>query len=570
MKHFFRVISFIVIICLFCPLLAGCSASGSRASGSGSADGMPGSSASADIPQEAPSDSLLSGSSSVSTGTAQESSGSAAGQSEALADASASEPELISLDDLSVPASAPSDGLPDIVSEDFVGQTIGGSADSFSSETSGSADSTALKQSSGSASDSLSGSDLELLAEIPASFDLIHPERPEIFTKLPDGSAPYESKWLTTKEYYSDYNTPEYLLKDFRYDSYGRLLRETVYHPDGTIRQITEYGPDGKETYCYINEDCRRLLSETFKDEAGVKRTYFSYRSDGRPDTEVTNIFYCDYDLFGNPVSGKRFDAYGRLLSHYTYEYDYDASGAKTKCVLYSDNLIESEQRFDALGNLIQEIKYIDGIPYSSEESEYKEELLITRTIHYFTGNAPDYRCEYLYDANGLCLSEEITEGSLNICEWHHITYEYDSMGRMTKATYYYPDGNFEVSESKYTKDGFCYYSSWTENNSYTIYEFDRYGNISSCRYGDAADGYGVTCYYYDGQKRLIREEAYRTGLSDDELCTNDYYVYEYEYDAFSNRIKSTEHHVYQGEVFDTVSRFEYARIPVLTAPDTP
>ncbi|MCM1540177.1 MAG: tetratricopeptide repeat protein [Blautia sp.] len=221
-------------------------------------------------------------------------------------------------------------------------------------------------------------------------------------------------------------------------------------------------------------------------------------------------------------------------------EFDYDASGKRTRMVKYLENGVALwwiEYEYDAGGNLTEEVEYLSEERIRSrKEYKYDANGNLTEYVDYDIGG--DVRERYEYDANGNPTKYEYYDSDSNGYLWTE--YEYDAAGNQVRAVDHDGDGNiYGWSEYEYDVAGNCtQYLRYGADGSAPArkeYEYDADGNqLKSIVYSGDRVFYWIDCEY-DAAGNLISYVHYSG--SDGAVIGQK----EYEYDRNGNQMKLSQ-----------------------------
>lgn len=158
-----------------------------------------------------------------------------------------------------------------------------------------------------------------------------------------------------------------------------------------------------------------------------------------------------------------------------------------------------------------------DSVYYSNTTTiTYDAEGRMTRKESLTDGDFHSSGVEYTYNAQGQLISSYAQAGG-----WSKTTYEYDSQGRLSRASMEYDFGStvteyfYEYNEAyllsrstSTTYDAYDSSYSYTVQKNYTYDEFDRLTQISSTD----ADGMSFTAYTYDYKPFTLVVSIYDSG----------------------------------------------------------
>lgn len=275
------------------------------------------------------------------------------------------------------------------------------------------------------------------------------------------------------------------------YNEHEDLIRYTSFDSDGNVSNAIVY------TYEY-DEEGNKLLSQEFSGDVLVSEISYAVGPDGEqlPVEQVT--YYDDdtwsineYDAFGNMVHGAAYDADGNVQYEEFTEYKLNTDGEYyefSKVGLFAEGDIFYDEyneygdttlthNTDANGNVwaseVYEYEYKDHVKlwrkhFSSGKlvtiSYYAENGMTAREIEYFEGNS---RMETEYNEHGDPVS--IISYAADDQVESHMTYEYEYAEDLTMLiSRAYTDGKL-VIQTEYTvnEDGSSY------AGKETVYEAD-------------------------------------------------------------------------------------------------
>ncbi|MBI1915416.1 MAG: hypothetical protein HYS12_11870 [Planctomycetes bacterium] len=327
-------------------------------------------------------------------------------------------------------------------------------------------------------------------------------------------------------------------------DTRGNVLG-TVY-PDGSAEQLT-YDPFGDplsltnrrgDAISYTRDPAGRLTGKTYPDGSQVT---FSYDARGNliSATDASGVTTLDYDTADRLVkitypTGRflafTYDAAGRRTQSvdqdgFTVNYQYDAAGRLAGLADGSGGPIVA-YTYDATGRLSR--KENGNGTFTTYEYDQAGQLL------HLVNHAPDdtvqSRFDYTYDALGRRTSMGTVDGM-----W---TYSYDGTGQLTRAVFRSTNPDIPDQDLQYVYDSVGNRVRVIENGvttEYTTNNLNQYVTVGTARLRydadgnlvEKVDGTEVSRYFYDAENRLVRVET-----ADG--------TWEYQYDAFGNRVATT------------------------------
>ncbi|MCD7752498.1 MAG: hypothetical protein LUI10_12330 [Lachnospiraceae bacterium] len=300
-------------------------------------------------------------------------------------------------------------------------------------------------------------------------------------------------------------------VKDYNKDGTLHTSYETVYEYvyDSDTRTLTsEYiSGDGDSTvtgfYVY-NEYGETTETVSYSSISGtIYSSYtYEYNTEGKIiHTHILRYNYNDGSFTSDRTINQKYNEDGMVIwkeqivldsngneTRTTEEYEYDSNGNCIKVVEYNaEGLVESmtESVFDANGNIVSDITYIDGEVTGSTEYEYENGNL-TKIITFDgvgniigTGNQE-------YDDAGNIMKYSYYDAEDTIVNYM----EYNENGNITKTVLYDEDGNIDyVVEDEYDENGNVSVSISTSETSTTLV-----GSTTTTIYYDSVS---VTTYEY-------------------------------------------------------------------------
>lgn len=268
---------------------------------------------------------------------------------------------------------------------------------------------------------------------------------------------------LVSKEY-SQNSTPSVA---YGYDEEGRCISMEDFGGTNTyeydaLGRATCVTTAGGQTVSYEYDDCGNISKLTYPDGTSVRYEYdllcrltkvidrnggettYSYDKSGnvvsvlRPNGTKSEITYTSINSVEKVTN---YDANGKVVSKYSYEYDYSGSIIKETSTVEGDKTVR-EFEYDASNQLISE-KITSGlsttkVTYSYDNSGNRTKVETkkggkTTTVEYEYDNADrivrtvdseNGTTEYTYDKNGNRISKTDSKGD-------KLTYEYDTENRL-------------------------------------------------------------------------------------------------------------------------------------------
>ena len=325
----------------------------------------------------------------------------------------------------------------------------------------------------------------------------------------------------------------------FTYDSMGRRTSSTdangnvtryEYNSKGQITKVID-ALGNVTTYEYGNASCSSCSSSPDKltsiTDANGNKTTYEYDLLGRlikeTDPEGKVISY-EYDSIGNLIS--KTDATGVTIT-YTYDslsrltdieypdttlnvsYAYDSTG---KILTMTDQSGTTEYSYDDSNRLIEEIRTIDGLSYTTSYTYTSGGKLLS--ITYPSGRVINYN----YNESGRIISVSETKGDVTSYIITDITY--NTNGSIASITY----SNSITTSKTYNSNGSL--SSLVIGDLKSLsYTRDNVGNITSIT--DALDSTKNKTYVYDVLYRLTQ-------------AVGQWGTLQYSYDPVGNRMAET------------------------------
>lgn len=239
-------------------------------------------------------------------------------------------------------------------------------------------------------------------------------------------------------------------------------LSQQYYHADGTVSYHYEYTYDdrgntlsilyiddttGQTTWSYLytyDENDNLIHEKSYDGDTFTYELICSYSADGLLEYTIQNFpGYGDsgrtdytYDEYGNVIS-EVYSYNGEVASTLNYFNTY-SGGKLERSVCYYDGELMSETEYDALGQEVLYIYYLEGKEASRTVTTYDGEKLLESISHYEGELQSHEKCTY--DANG------------NLTEH----YRMNQMDGEMRYVYTYGSDNQLTGLRVYT-DGVCY-----------------------------------------------------------------------------------------------------------------
>lgn len=271
------------------------------------------------------------------------------------------------------------------------------------------------------------------------------------------------------------YNADGSINIDCEYDAFGNVTKELVYlshdgsflcwyeneyDESGNLTKQFKLNEDGSMSHEYEYNDAGNLIKDISYDPGEIIALQYEYEYDDlRYITKESAYLYGDlwfseeyeveYDASGKPIkSSTSFPRGGGI----TYEYDYAGNRIK-ETHFNSDGSINSECEYDAFGNEIKKLSWLDGDFWYWYEYGYDDLGNQIKDISYNEDGSILSGWEREYDAFGNEVKYvSYIDGEISYsCEYK---YEYDADGNLTKYIICYDDGSI---------------SSWTEYEYITL-----------------------------------------------------------------------------------------------------
>lgn len=276
----------------------------------------------------------------------------------------------------------------------------------------------------------------------------------------------------------------------YTYDSMGRLTGAEALSNDGKTR-ISQ----GTVTYDAAGR-VKTSANALAKDTDSKNKVTYEYDGMGRVSKETyedgQSYTAYEYDNNGNVLT-KTYVSKGETYT-YTYKYDdnnrattvCDPTGIKTEYEYTWSGLVKKETIKDEAGNVLSSIEYTYD---KNENVESVKDLLGDSEIH------------YTYDERNLV--KTVTDERDNV-----YSYSYDKSGNLIEVV------NPDKSKETYTYD---------ENNNlktskicgkYTVYQYDRNGNVELVKFkNNLGEGENTVYYRYDARNRKTYERNSAGGV---------------------------------------------------------
>lgn len=246
-------------------------------------------------------------------------------------------------------------------------------------------------------------------------------------------------------------------------------VKSTVWNDDGTT-SVNEYDEHGNCVYAAVYAEDGAVLFETVSEFAlNDDGWYYECKTTSRFDSGET--FYTETNQHGDRVRVLNTYADGAVWADTVYEYEYRGF-SKAWSKQYSFGKLTFEETFDADGNLMQEIEYLeDG---GRIISQYNSQGDMTSAVTYAADGSPvsTTTCEYVYSE--YMEQQEIREYVDGVLTKEtHFHYDEESGFIGFTETFHHADGTRTVDE----------YDIWLELLSTTVYAPD--GSVISTMTAD-------------------------------------------------------------------------------------
>ena len=261
-------------------------------------------------------------------------------------------------------------------------------------------------------------------------------------------------------------------------------LPAVVYDFGDLIKYELEYDSKGNIT---------KRTGYAKKDDSYVKHseTLTTYNNDGTKASLINYIFDKGELVFAEKEEYTYIDNNNKREEKYDYDYENN--------VFENDYYMYSNDKFDASGNLIEEVYFEDGWLYEQKDTYTYIDGKVSK-IEKYDGTSDDnwileYRYEYTYTENTKREDWYIIDHDNNTEELRrYIIYYYDASGKMTKEECYGHTGGENyilVYECAYTYDS---------NGKTTRIESGMYGDYKYVYIDDSyGDRYTFGTYSWNG-----------------------------------------------------------------------
>lgn len=245
------------------------------------------------------------------------------------------------------------------------------------------------------------------------------------------------------------------------YDAQGHEVLHQEWNQAGCAITKTEYDPFGRVT-CVTNP-----LGEAI---------HTTYHHGKAPRQEVTDSLgvktSTTYDPFGHPVLEQRYDPMGELVEE--VKYGYDLNGNKVlRLVTTEEDPIETRWSYDSLNQLKETTEAVGTKDQKRVERRYDDAGRIKTLI-----KNDDIKLNYEYDALGRRTSMKSSDGSI------HYTYKYDQNDNLLQAI-----DKIQGTTLSRTYDGHNQLTSDTLPYGHTIsYAYDSAGHIQEITLPDQTE----------------------------------------------------------------------------------
>ena len=333
----------------------------------------------------------------------------------------------------------------------------------------------------------------------------------------------------------------------YAYDTRGNLIATT--YPNQSVERVGGYDLAGNplsfinrrgQTLSYAYNSVGHVTRETFVDNTFNDFTYDAHGNlltVTEPGNHVTTFAYDAADRLTQVTypNGRylafTFDQYGRRASltdqsGFVVNYSFDAAGRLAGLTDGSGTVIV-QYAYDAAGRLSR--KDNGNGTYTTYSYDLAGQVL--SIVNNAPGGSANSRFVYTYDALGRRVTQTTLDGA-----W---SYGYDATGQLTSAVFVPVQGSAVPAQNlQYTYDAMGNRTRTVENGVTTNYSanaLNQYTQVGGDVLVCDADGNlvsrsgpsGNATYQYDQLNRLVR------------VVTPDG-TWQYEYDAFGNRIAST------------------------------
>ena len=212
---------------------------------------------------------------------------------------------------------------------------------------------------------------------------------------------------------------------DITYDDFDNVTYLMQYDAYDHCIHSACYDADNKLLYVYDYE-------YTYENDRIVAEKHYE---DGIP------TYSCTYDEYDFPLTETLYDYSGNVIEAYVYERTYDEEGNLLSCTCFLNEKLDSKVTYHP----------VFGVLCPTEE------------IRYYPDGGTFVR-QMTYDEDGLISLE--------------LVYEYDAL----IYKYVYAVSNFFGDPWPYVCEEYCYEA----DGSYTLYQYDSYGDVISSEYLDA------------------------------------------------------------------------------------
>ena len=399
--------------------------------------------------------------------------------------------------------------------------------------------------------------------------------------------------WLTTSI------LPDCTITTFVYDALGNLQQSTdpdglttLYQYDGFSRTISRHHPDaGMTQWSYdnlgnitssatqrqINEGTNTIYEYDYDRLIGIHYprhpqldVIYEYDSVGRvaKRIDITGYESFEYDLLGNISLSDRLSVIPTEDNAYRFKtyFIYDALGRITQIVYPDNEEVNYTYRNGNLGGIHGGLTYIDHLDFDAYQRPitcqlgngaqtdyiYDSGRLWLTNQQTYTANHTFLDMQYTYDSVGNITAMNQNAGMANwLGGTYAITYEYDSLSRLTNAAMTSDDfGGYTNYMIAYTPSGSMGYKSCDDGQLLNIYgykhvSFNQLFNHQVHSIYDAVNDETISLQWdVDGQLLNImrlcagdrrhhwwNERGLLTAFADNEYCGY------YGYDGEGNRV---------------------------------